>query len=106
MALCTDKYVQECYDKKIDKRLNCNRLRDRKNCPFSCGRCSKYHITNYYKKKKLSYKDLLSILPLLLGPPAAPLTKCLQRKPIHGCCWNGKNPLKSDKSDCPRKHSL
>ncbi|XP_031550315.1 uncharacterized protein LOC116287769 isoform X1 [Actinia tenebrosa] len=74
MILCTDKYVQQCYDKKESKRLECTRLRDKKNCLFSCGLCK---------------------------PPAAPLKRCLKKKPVAGCCWNGKIPLKRDKSDCP-----
>ncbi|XP_031550316.1 uncharacterized protein LOC116287769 isoform X2 [Actinia tenebrosa] len=74
LILCTDKYVQQCYDKKESKRLECTRLRDKKNCLFSCGLCK---------------------------PPAAPLKRCLKKKPVAGCCWNGKIPLKRDKSDCP-----
>ncbi|XP_048585073.1 papilin [Nematostella vectensis] len=74
VALCTDSNVGYCYDKKLDKTLDCDDEADGKTCKFSCRKCHS---------------------------AATPLSRCEKLQPKYGCCWDGRPALKADKSDCP-----
>ncbi|XP_032223077.2 papilin [Nematostella vectensis] len=73
VLLCTDMYVQSCWDKFDSGTLNCNSKFDRDGCKFSCAQCK---------------------------AQSPPITECLRRRPAHGCCWDGKVALEPNGADC------